>query len=79
MALRPSITLLRVVSSLTSYPALLLVDVDDLDLAALLGAGLQHPEGTPLLVLVEARVTPPSSAYSPILFGGLAQTGLPLT
>ena len=25
------------------------------------------------------RVTFPSSAYSPILFGGRAQTGLPLT
>jgi hypothetical protein len=30
-------------------------------------------------IISYARVTLPSSAYSPILLAGLAQTGLPLT
>merc|ERR550532_956788 len=79
-SLRPSITSWRVTISLTSISLSFFATSITLILppapAALFASSAANSTSSALTL---ARVTLPSSAYSPILFGGLAQTGLPLT
>merc|ERR1711988_1770072 len=74
-----SITLDRVIRSLTSTSDFLLTSIT----LILPSAPLARPSRTLInsssSFLTDSLVTSPSSAYSPILLGGLAHTGLPLT
>merc|ERR1719309_1430885 len=74
VALRSSMTLERVVSSLTSTSDSFLLTSTTLILPPPLARDSRTLRNSSSSALTEARVTPPSSAYSPILLGGLAQT-----
>merc|ERR1712106_470171 len=80
LAFNPSMTLLRVTSSLTSTSFSALLMSTNLSLPPF---SLARPSITLInsssSAFAESRVTFPSSAYSPILFGGRAQMGSPLT
>merc|ERR1719229_295609 len=77
---RPSITLSRVFRSLTSISCSFLLMSTYFSLSAF---SFMRPSTTLMnsgsSALRAAVVTAPSSAYSPILFGGRAQMGVPLT
>ena len=79
-SLRPSMASERLLSSLTSTSDCFLLTSTTLSLlpsASSLCLTVSRNSSSPFLTM--SLVIPPSSAYSPILLGGLAQMGWPLT
>merc|ERR1719468_1237055 len=80
LSFRPSMTEDRVFSSLTSSSDSFLLTSITCSLSLLpLARPSRTLKNSSSSFFTESRVTSPSSAYSPILLGGLAQTGLPFT